>query len=69
MNTVEMKLRKSELVEIRQKLAVCSHCGTVFIKTDGEVVCEPCVKEAMEAEGFRYQSVVVNVQEQANDVT
>lgn len=53
--TVVMKLTKAELDELRRRRAVCGHCGGVFIPDDdSHKVCEPCVKEAMEAESFPY---------------
>lgn len=54
--TEEIKLKKSDLLELRQKMVVCSHCGHVFVKEmDDAKVCEPCVKEAMEDEYFKYE--------------
>lgn len=54
--TKEMRLKKSELVGIRKRLVVCSCCGGVFFKVEDYIrVCEECVKEAMEAEGFEYE--------------
>lgn len=55
-DTIEMKLVKSELEDIRRKLTVCSHCGGVFVREDDKHrVCEICVKEAMEEEHFAYK--------------
>lgn len=54
--TVEMKLVRSELEDIRRKLTVCSHCGEVFVRADDkQKVCDLCVKEAMEAAYFVYK--------------
>lgn len=53
--TTELKLIKSELAELRDRLEVCSHCGGVFVRQeDSDKVCEMCVKEALESEGFAY---------------
>ncbi len=53
---MEMTLVKSELEDIRRKLTVCSHCGGVFVREDdAHKVCEICVKEALEEEGFSYR--------------
>lgn len=54
--TKEMTLKKSELVGIREQLVVCSCCGGVFFREEDYIrVCEECVKEAMETEGFKYE--------------
>lgn len=54
--TKELKLKKSDLIGLRKKLMVCSHCGHVSSKEyEGAKACEQCVKEAMEEEGFKYE--------------
>ena len=54
--TVEMKLTQADLHRLRRRTAVCSACGGVFYQEDEQQrVCESCVREALEAEGFQYK--------------
>ena len=54
--TKELRMTASELKHIRQNWVVCSHCGTPFVREDPSfMVCEICVRDAMEDEGFEYK--------------
>jgi len=40
---------------LRRRLAVCGKCGAVFhMLYEGHAACDPCVRTAMELEGFAY---------------
>ena len=53
--TVKMILTQKDIQEIRNTARVCVNqgCGDVFFTDDTDQrVCDDCVNEAMEAEGF-----------------
>ena len=63
--TTEIKMTAGDLNRIRQNWAVCSHCGTPFVKDhESFKVCEICTRDAMEAEGFTYRETnILNMED------
>lgn len=52
-----MRLTPRDIREIQRSHSVCEHCGGVFFpKHPDYIVCEHCVKIALEDEGFTYKS-------------
>jgi len=49
-----VRLRIKDLMKLRRSRRACTHCGSVFLPEDESfVVCEPCVRAAMESEHFK----------------
>jgi len=51
-----VRLRIKDLMKLRRSRRACTHCGSVFLPEDESfVVCEPCVRAAMESEHFKWR--------------